>query len=75
MLVGTSLFTDAAIAYSDGILAGNPHATGTFTWNGIDYLQASVEYTFIDGSSNFVGGVFSPSPAALVIATVLVGRL
>jgi hypothetical protein len=76
VLVGTSLFTDAAIAYSDGILAANPHATGTFTWNGIDYLQTSVQYTFVDGSSNFAGGAFSPLAwMLLVIATVLVGRL
>ena len=60
LLVGTSLFTDAAIAYSDGILAANPHATGTFTWNGIDYLQKSVQVSFVDGSSKFAGGAFSP---------------
>src|SRR5664279_3637208 len=61
VLVGTSLFTDAAIAYSDGVLAANPHATGTLTWKGIDYLQTSVQYTFVHGSSNFAGGAFSLS--------------
>lgn len=76
VLVGTSLLTDAAIAYRDGILAANPHATGTFTWNGIDYLQTSVRYTFVDGSSHFAGGAFSPLAWLLwIIATVLVGRL
>ena len=58
--MGTSLFTDAAIAYSDGILPAKRHATGTFTWNGIDYLQKSVQVTFVDGSSKFAGGAFSP---------------
>lgn len=76
VLVGTSLLTDAAIAYRDGILAANPHVTGTFTWNGIDYLQTSVRYTFVDGSSHFAGGAFSPLTWLLwMIATVLVGRL
>jgi hypothetical protein len=76
VLVGTSLLTDAAVAYRDGILAANPHATGTFTWNGIGYLQTSVRYTFVDGSSHFAGGAFSPLTWLLwTIATVLVGRL
>ena len=76
VLVGTSLLTSAAIAYRDGILAANPHATGTFTWNGIGYLQTSVQYTFVDGSSHFAGGAFSPLAwLLLLIATVLVGRL
>ena len=76
LLVGTSLFTDAAIAYSDGILAVDPHVTGTFTWTGIDYLQTSVGYTFVDGSSHFVGGAFSPLACLLLtIAALLVGRL
>jgi len=76
VFLGTSLLTSAAIAYRDGILAANPHATGTFTWNGIDYLQTSVRYTFVDGSSHFAGGAFSPLAWLLwMIATVLVGRL
>ena len=76
LLVGTSLFTDAAIAYSDGILAANPNATGTFTWNGIDYLQTPVQYTYVDGSSRFTGGAFSPlAYLLLIIGAVLVGRL
>ncbi len=76
VLVGTSLLTEAVIAYRDGILAANPHATGTFTWSGIAYLQTSVEYTFVDGSSHFVGGAFSPLAWLLgILATILVGRL
>ena len=76
VFVGTALLTDAAIAYQDGILAANPQATGTYTWNGIDYLQTSVQYTFVDGTSNFVGGAFTPLAWLLwLIATVLVGRL
>ncbi len=76
VLVGTSLLSDAVIAYRDGILAANPHATGTFAWNGIDYLQTSVEYTFVNGSNSFTGGAFSPLAWLILgIAAVLVGRL
>lgn len=76
VLVATSVLTDAAIAYRDGILAANPHATGSYTWSGIHYLQTPVHYTFADGSAQFVGGAFSPLAWLLwLIATVLVGRL
>jgi hypothetical protein len=35
-----------------------------------------VEYTFVDGSSNFTGGAFSPLAYLLLIsAAVIVGRL
>jgi hypothetical protein len=35
-----------------------------------------VEYTFVDGSSNFTGGAFSPLACLLLIsAAVIVGRL
>ena len=76
VLVGTSLLTEAATAYRDGILAADPHVTGTFTWNGVRYLQTAVHYTFVDGSNDFVGGAFSPLAWLVwVTATVLVGRL
>ena len=76
VLVGTSLLTDAAIAYRDGILAANPQVTGTFTWKGIDYLQTSVEYTFVNGSNNFIGGAFSPLAwLVLAITSMIIGRL
>jgi hypothetical protein len=76
VLVGTSLLTSAALAYRDGILAANPHANGTFTWHGIGYLQTSVQYTFVDGSSHFTGGALTPLAWLLgAIATVVVGRL
>ena len=76
VLVGTSLLSEAAMAYRDGIAAANPHATGSYSWSGIDYLQTSVHYTFTDGSAHMVGGAFTPLAWVLwLIATVLVGRL
>ena len=57
-------------------LPGDLPRPGRLTYDGLDYLQTSVQYTFVDGSSNFAGGAFSPLAWMLLItATVLVGRL
>ena len=75
-LVLTSIFFDAADAFGDGILAGNPDATGTFTWPGIGYLQQPVTYTVTDGAQTFVGGAFTPlTYLLLAIGTIVIGRL
>jgi hypothetical protein len=75
-LVATSLFTDAALAYSDGLVAANSHVSGTFTWHGIRYLQEEVTYTFVDGKGDHVGGAWTPLLWMLwVVGFVLVGRL
>jgi hypothetical protein len=75
-LVFTSLLTEAALAFGDGIVAVDPDATGTFTWEGIRYLQSSVTYTFVDGSWSSVGGAWTPLAWGIwLAATVLVGRL
>ena len=75
-LVLTSLLSDAAIAFAHGIATANPHATGTFTWQGIAYLQSSVTYTFRNGNWISVGGAWTPVAWGLwLAATVVVGRL
>lgn len=75
-LLLTSVFFDAADAFGDGILAGNPAAAGTFTWPGISHLQSAVTYTVSDGTHTFVGGAFTPLTwALLAIGTIAVGRL
>lgn len=75
-LVLTSVFFDAADAFGDGILAGNPAANGAFTWPGISYLQSPVSYTVSDGAHTFVGGAFTPLTwALLAIGTIAVGHL
>jgi hypothetical protein len=75
-LVLTSLLSDAATAFGKGISAVDPHATGTFTWSGISYLQDTVTYTFADGKGTYVGGAWTPLAWILwLVATVLVGRL
>ncbi len=66
---------EAVSAYGDGVLAGDPRATGTFTWSGIAYLQDTVTYTFTNGTGSSVGGAWTPLTYLLwVVGTVLVSR-
>ena len=75
-LLLTSLLFDAAQAFGDGILAGDPGAQGTFTWPGVAHLQSSVTYTVADGQVSFTGGAFTPLTwILLAVGTILVGRL
>jgi hypothetical protein len=72
----TWLLGEATSAFREGITAANPHATGTFTWSGIRYLQDTVTYTFANGNGHSVGGAGTPLAWAIwIVATVLVGRL
>lgn len=71
VLLLNSVLFDAADAFGDGILAGDPDAAGTFTWAGIGLLPTTVTYTVSGGEHTFVGGAFTrhrhhpgrPSPA------------
>ncbi|MDP9464242.1 MAG: hypothetical protein M3P52_06440 [Actinomycetota bacterium] len=75
-LLLTSLLSEAALAFGEGITTADPAATGTFTWNGIRYLQDTVTYTFVNGKGSSVGGAWTPLAWAMwIVATVLVGRL
>jgi hypothetical protein len=72
----TSFLAQAATAFGDGVKAAHPHATGTYVWNGIGYVQSSVTYTFVDGQNTQTGGAWTPFAWALwIIAAVLVGRM
>jgi hypothetical protein len=75
-LVLTAFLSEAASAFGDGIRTTQPNATGTFTWQGIRYLQDTVTYTFVNGKGSSVGGAWTPLAWILwIVATVLVGRL
>jgi hypothetical protein len=75
-LVINFFFSEAAAAYQQAITATDPHATGTFTWSGISYLQTAVTYTFTEGHSDRAGGAWTPITYVLwLVGTVLVGRL
>jgi hypothetical protein len=76
VLVLTSLLSDSAQAFADGLLAASPHATGGFTWSGIALLQSDVEYTVHDGRVELVGGALTPlAYLFLAIGAAAVGRL
>jgi hypothetical protein len=75
-LILTSILSEAALAFGDGVTAADPDATGTFTWSGIRYLQDTVTFTFVHGDGDHVGGAWTPLAWAIwIVATILVGRL
>jgi hypothetical protein len=70
------VLSEATAGYQQAISAASPHATGTFTWSGISYLQHTVVYTFSNGHGSYTGGAWSLVSYALLIGgTVLAGRL
>ena len=72
----TSVLFDAADAFGDGILVGNPDASGTFRLGRRLLLQSEVTYTVADGEHTFTGGAFTPLTwILLVMGTIAVGRL
>ena len=76
MLVVTAVLTDAANGFSAGIIAANPHATGTYHWGGLSLLQGNVTTTAAGGQTTVSGGGLTPAGWVLwVVITVMVGRL
>ncbi len=75
-LVFNWLTSEAMFAFRVGIVARDPHTTGTYTWSGLKYVQSIVTYTFADGKASSVGGAWTPLVyAILLLGTVLFGRL
>jgi len=70
------VFGEAADAYGAGVAAADPHATGTFTWPGVSYLQSPTTFSFTDGHANQLGGAWTPLTYLLwILATIAAGRL
>ena len=68
--------SEAAKAFGQGVTAGDPNATGTFTWSGLSLIQSPVTFTFSDGAGQYTGGNLSPfGYIALLGSTILIGRL
>lgn len=55
-LVLSQLLEAGSSAFRDGILTGQPSATGSFTRTGIPHLLDDVTFTFTNGASTTVGG-------------------
>lgn len=67
---------EAQNAFLGGITAADPHATGTYSWSGVSWLQSPVRTAFIDGHASSTGGAWTVSAYALwLIVTVAAGRL
>lgn len=74
-LVLTSFLAEAATAFGQGLVAGQPDRSGTFTWTGVAWLQDQVTYTVADGQVSWVGGAWTPLAWVLFVAlTVVAGR-
>jgi hypothetical protein len=68
--------TEAAMGNQAAITAVDPHATGTFTVTGIEFLQHATVYTLSNGHASLVGGDWTPLFYVLWIAvTIASGRL
>ena len=71
-----AILSDAALGFGHGITAADPHATGTFAWDGVSLLQTRVTYTLVNGHGTYTGGAMSPLAwGLLIVGTVLAGRL
>ena len=63
---------EAGNAFRDGVIANDPHATGTYVWSGVTWLQSATTYTFTDGTATSSGGAWTPL-TYLVLFAVMVG--
>lgn len=73
----TWLHDAGAAGYRAGVLAADPHATGTFHWSAVAYVFDGMTFTFADGkSTSTLGGAFTPVDyLGLAAGTVIFGRL
>jgi hypothetical protein len=59
LLVVTAVLADAANGFAAGIVAANPHATGTYHWGGLSLLQGGVTVKDAGGQTTVSGGGLS----------------
>ena len=75
-LVLNYVLSEAANAYQDAIVQTNPHATGSYTWHGIEYVQSAITFSFTDGQATHDGGAWTPGVYVVwLVAVVAAGRL
>lgn len=70
------VLSEAANAYQDAIIQANPHASGSYTWHGVEHVQSAITFSFTDGQATHVGGAWTPVVYVVWAgAVVAAGRL
>ena len=70
------VLASSAAAYRSGVTAVDPHATGTYFWSGVEFLQRGITFSFTDGQWTITGGAWTPLTYVLWLAAVVAaGRL
>ena len=70
------VLAEAAAAFQRGVTAVDPHATGTYFWPGVEFLQRGITFSYTDGQWTSAGGAWTPLTYALWLAAVIAaGRL
>jgi hypothetical protein len=68
--------SEAASSFQHGVTAADPHATGTFVWAGVSWLQSAMTFTFSGGVADSRGGAWTPLTYVLwALVTIGAGRL
>jgi hypothetical protein len=66
----------AATAFERGVTAVDPHATGTYFWPGVEFLQRGITFSYTGGEWTSTGGAWTPLTYGLWLAAVVAaGRL
>ncbi|GAB1690930.1 hypothetical protein [Krasilnikovia sp. M28-CT-15] len=60
-------------AFTDGVLAADPHPHGTYHWAGIPYLSADATVTFTGATHTSVGGAYTPLVYLGMLAAFIAG--
>ncbi|BFU47645.1 hypothetical protein [Krasilnikovia sp. MM14-A1004] len=67
---------EAGNAFQSGVTAADPHATGTYVWSGVSWLQSTATYTFSNGTASSHGGAWTPFTYLVwLVVTIAGGRL
>lgn len=75
-LVLNFVLAAAATSFERGVTAVDAHATGTYFWPGVEFLQHGITYSYAGGQWTSTGGAWTPLTYVLWLAAVVAaGRL